>query len=78
MIIVSQDKDEIINFNNVISINIFDVWDDKPGQLIAVRDTSFNRHVIGYFKKDERAKEILRDIFDKIVDGKNIYKIPED
>lgn len=62
MIIVSQDKDEIINFDNISSIVINDAWDDKPGQVIIATDVRENRHTLGYYKSEERAKEVLQEI----------------
>lgn len=59
MIIVSQDKDEIINFDNISSIVINDAWDDKPGQVIIATDVRGNKHTLGYYKSEERAKEVL-------------------
>lgn len=62
MIIVSQDKDEIVNFDNITSIVVCDVWDDKPGQVLKATDIRGSRHSLGYYKDEERAKEVLNEI----------------
>ena len=62
MIIVSQDKEIIINFNNVQAINVhyqnkkqvcawFNVDEDPNGSV-----------VLGEYKTEERAKEVIKDI----------------
>lgn len=63
MIIVSQDKTEIINFDNVINISIADCEED--GYLISAgfivgRDDNYRD--LGYYKSEERAKEVLQEI----------------
>lgn len=73
MIIVSQDKDEIINFDNISSIVINDAWDDKPGQVIIATDVRGNKHTLGYYKSEERTKEVLQEIIIAIR-GKNMVQ----
>lgn len=62
MIIVSQDKEIIINFDNVQAINVhyqnkkqvcawFNVDEDPNGSV-----------VLGEYKTEERAKEVLQEI----------------
>lgn len=63
MIIVSQNKTEIINFDNVMNMEITDC--EKDGYLIAAgfivgRDDNYRE--LGYYKTEERAKEILIEI----------------
>lgn len=63
MIIVSQDKTEIINFDNVININITDCGED--GYLISagfVVGRDDNHRDLGYYETEERAKEILQGV----------------
>lgn len=62
MIILGQDKDLIVNFDNVSSIEVNDVWDNKPGQILKANDVLGRRHTLGYYKNEERAKEVLREI----------------
>lgn len=66
MIIINQDKTEIINFDNVININIADCGED--GHLISagfIVGTDDNYRDLGYYKTEERAKEVLQEIIDK-------------
>ena len=58
MIIVSQDKKTIINFDNIVKIwleNPLD--DDKDTEIIAESDDIME--TIGYYTTEERAKEVL-------------------
>lgn len=73
MLIVSQDKEEIINFDNIININAilndstleenngYDIW---VGTTQPVED---NYRRIGTYATKERAKEILNEIIKRIV-----------
>ena len=63
MIIVNQSKDELVNFDNIMCINIIDCEED--GYLISAgfivgRDDNYRD--LGYYKTEERAKEVLREI----------------
>lgn len=63
MLIVSQDKTEVVNLENIMSINITDCQED--GYLIAAafivgRDDNYRE--LGYYKTEVRAKEILKEI----------------
>lgn len=65
MIIVSQEKDEILNFNNIMNINVTNCEED--GYLISAgfivgRDDNYRD--LGYYKTEERAKEVLEEIID--------------
>lgn len=55
MIIVNQDKTEIINFNKVENIYV-------SGRYISIYFGLNNNEVIGQYSTEERAKEILRKI----------------
>lgn len=61
MIIVSQDKSEVINFNNVVRL---EVSNNTHGQaLIEVHNFCDDfETVIGLYKTEERAKEVLQEI----------------
>lgn len=66
MIIVSQEKDEILNFNNIMNINVTNCEED--GYLISAgfivgRDDNYRD--LGYYKTEERAKEVLEEIVEK-------------
>lgn len=55
MIIMSQDKTEIINFNNIESIWI---CSDEEG-IFTIEATADTNTSLGEYKTEERAKEIL-------------------
>ena len=63
MIIVSQDKTEIINFNNIVSVWIDS--DEEDGFSIEVA-ADINT-TLAYYKTEERAKEVLQEIIGRIV-----------
>ena len=63
MIILSQDKTEIINLGNVINVNISDCGEE--GYLISAgfivgRDDNYRD--LGYYQTEERAKEVLQQL----------------
>lgn len=61
MIIVNQDKDEIVNFDRVESIWVCS--DEEVGFVIeATADTNIT---LGCYKTEERAKEVLQEIVEK-------------
>lgn len=64
MIVVSQNKTEFINFDNVMNIEMADCEED--GYLIAAgfivgRDDNYRE--LGYYKTEARAKEIIKEIW---------------
>jgi len=63
MIIVSQDK-EITNFDNVTRIFIEDFSEDGDGFGIGADTNSAESQCwdLGYYKTEERAKEVLQEI----------------
>lgn len=61
MIIVSQDKGKIINFDNMTRVYItFDEGDDDVCIRIETVDSLYED--LGYYKTEERAKEVLQEI----------------
>ena len=65
MLIVSQDKNEILNFNNIMNIEITDCDEDGFGifaGFIVGRDDNYR--LLGYYKTEERAKEVLHGIIE--------------
>ena len=66
MIIVSQEQNEILNFNNIMNIQVTNCEED--GYLISAgfivgRDDNYRD--LGYYKTEERAKEVLQEITQK-------------
>ena len=61
MIIVSQDKEKIINFDNMTRVYItFDEGDDDVCIRAETVDSLFED--LGYYKTEGRAKEVLQEI----------------
>lgn len=61
MIIVSQDKEKIINFDNMTRVYItFDEGDDDVCIRAETVDSLFEN--LGYYKTEGRAKEVLQEI----------------
>lgn len=59
MIIVSQDKDWIFNFDNATSIGI----DEE--NILKIINTAGKWNILGKYKTRERAKEVLQEIVQK-------------
>lgn len=58
MIIVSQDKTEIVNFNNIES-----VWISKEEEgIFSIEATADTNASLGEYQTEERAKEVLGEI----------------
>lgn len=66
MIIVSQDKTEIINFDNTLRVKLFINDDDKDEQLYEIYAEVIapgdNYILLGTYYTEERAKEVLQEI----------------
>lgn len=85
MIIVSQDKNRIINFDNILQIYITIDEDDK-GCYIQYEDCNNSYEGLGKYNTEERAKEVLAEIInmykfnrcEAVGQNNKIYKMPED
>ena len=62
MLILSQDKTFILNFNNIESIEIGNFEENRGKGIIYARLTSDYFYTIGEFNTIERAKEVLQEI----------------
>lgn len=63
MIIVSQDKELILNFGNIDVIGIGNPLENDDGMFkILVSTISDNEYTIGKYATEERAKEVLQEI----------------
>lgn len=63
MIIVNQNKDEFVNFENVMCVNITDCQEDGfliSAGFIVGRDDNYRE--LGYYKTEKRAQEVLQEI----------------
>lgn len=73
MLILSQDRNGIVNFTNITSILV------ENKELIA-RVTNGHKATLGEYNTIERAKEVLQEIIEyyKIKDFTNeVYEMPE-
>lgn len=62
MIIVSQDKDGIINFENVVAIRLMTNLEDNRRNMIAIDTINGERYSVSKYETEERTKEVLEDI----------------
>lgn len=85
MIIVSQDKEKIFNFDNLTQIYI---TTDEEETEYEIRCESVDSlyETLGEYKTEERAKEVLQEIATTYADvneyidnsnGRGIYEMPE-
>ena len=63
MIIVSQDKDKIVNFDNIA--HIFISKDSEKHYLIEYGKMNGSSELLGIYVTEERAKEVLQEIINK-------------
>lgn len=69
MIIVNQDKKMIVNFENITGVVLKEHIANMDGEketMIEAIDVLLNEIVLGYYATEERAKEVLREIIEKI------------
>lgn len=69
MIIVSQDKRKIVNFDNLFNIDYYKI----DGNFEIDANTEKDSVCLGYYKTEERAKEVLQEIMKKYLDIKCFY-----
>lgn len=62
MIIVSQEKDGIINFNNILVIRLSTDFETKKKTIIYVDCVGDEHFGVGKYDTEERAKEVLQEI----------------
>lgn len=66
MIIISQDKTMILNFEYIETIEIENPLENNDGKFKILCDTtSDNQYTIAEYKTEERAKEVLAEIVQK-------------
>lgn len=78
MIIVSQNKNIVVNFENVANINIEKCYNESTREenftfdiLVFIVSSGLVR--IGKYKTEERAKEVLQEIMKKYLEIKCFY-----
>lgn len=82
MIILSQNKMMLINFDNISGIVIRQNKQDDMWQL-QCKANEENKRILGKYKTEERAKEILQNLFEQYMQhnwiiGYDGYKLPEE
>lgn len=66
MIIVSQDKMMIINFNNTEYIKMRKLPVNEVGYAISIETTSNNFDRFAIYDTEERAKEVFKEIIENV------------
>ena len=77
MIIVSQDKTKIVNFDNLIQIYITQDEEEKA-YFIRFETVDSLYEDLGEYDTEERAEEVLRDIAHWYEIEAKVYNMPED
>lgn len=75
MIILSQNKMMLINFDNISGIVIRKNNEDNMWQL-QCKANEENKRILGKYKTEERAKEVLNDILE-CYENLKYYTMPE-
>lgn len=66
MVIISQDKTMILNFEYIETIEIGNPLENNDGKFKILCDTtSDNQYTIAEYETEERAKEVLQEIINK-------------
>lgn len=74
MIIVSQEKDELVNFDRIESI-----WIDVEEGRVTIEATADTNSTLGTYSTEERAKEVLQGIINAYEKAGNIaFETSED
>ena len=74
MVIVSQDKELILNFENIDAIEIGNPLEYDDGMFkVFASTTSDNEYTLGKYKTEERAKEVLQEIMKRYLEIKCFY-----
>ena len=77
MLILSQDKTKIVNFDNLIQIYITQD-EEETANFIRYESVDSLYDDLGEYKTEERAKEVLQEIVNTYVRECKTYIIPKD
>lgn len=77
MIIVSQDKTKIVNFDNLIQVYITQD-EEETANFIRYESVDSLYEDLGEYKTEERAKEVLQEIVNTYVRECKTYIMPKD
>ena len=76
MIIISQDREKIINFDKVLVVEIDDNVLDRTETTFAITvETDGTAIELGYYSTKERAKEVLQQIVRTIIEVKRTESV---
>mgnify|MGYP006998596145 CR=1 FL=1 len=77
MIIVSQDEKTIVNFDNVIYANVRKLPPNEIGYAIKIYTFESNFERFALYDTEERAKEVLAEIYKKYSDWQTMGMIKD-
>ena len=72
MIIVSQDKKRIVNFDNLTQVYITHCEEDNTGYFIRFETVDSLYKDLGEYATEERAKEVLQEIIERYTNWNNL------
>lgn len=76
MIIVSQDKESIVNYENIEVLGIGNPLENNNAKFgIIANVISDNQYILGEYKTEKRAKEVLQEIINNYANSQ-IVKLP--
>ncbi|MGN1269372.1 MAG: hypothetical protein ACI4UU_00660 [Clostridia bacterium] len=78
MIIVSQDKTSLVNYDNISCIEIYPPSDDTQNYEINAEKVNGELIELGIYETEERVKEVLQEITNTYVRECKTYQMPED
>lgn len=78
MVIVSSDKEKLVNFDNVVALWIDSDCDSGEMFYIVTAETDCVNVELGKFNSLERAKEILNGIMEFYIEHLDCYAVPEE
>lgn len=78
MIIVNQDKNKIVNFERIVSIWIDNPLNNDEGNFEIIAETDGMSIWLGEYKKEKRAKEVLKLICYFYNSNQRMFEMPED
>ena len=78
MIIISQEKDGIINFDNILTIRLNMDAETKKRTVIYIDCVGDEHFGIAKYDTEERAKEVLQEIINAYKDCDESYEMPNE
>lgn len=75
MYIIEQEKEIIINLDNIIAIAI---GNEMTSKNIYANSNNGEAAIMGEYKSTERAKEVLKEIQQAILEDKKVFEMPKE